>query len=151
MHELHIIQAIFSKLIMVQQTEIVLPSFTRGFHLITSSILDKLPALPYTGILQLFIQHTSAALSINENADIDVRRDMGNWFDKSVKENEPFYLHTMEGADDMPAHIKSTLVGCSISIPITGAKLNLGTWQGIYLCEFRNHGGQRTIIATILS
>ena len=151
MHELHIIQAIFSKLIMVQQTEIVLPPFTRGFHLITSSILDKLPALPYTGILQLFIQHTSAALSINENADIDVRRDMGNWFDKSVKENEPFYLHTMEGADDMPAHIKSTLVGCSISIPITGAKLNLGTWQGIYLCEFRNHGGQRTIIATIVS
>jgi secondary thiamine-phosphate synthase enzyme len=101
-------------------------------------------------VLHLFIQHTSAGLTLNENADPTVRLDFESWFNANVKENEPDYQHTYEGADDMPAHIKSTLVGNSISIPISSRKLNLGTWQGIYLCEFRNHGGRRKLVATVL-
>ncbi|MCB0508438.1 MAG: secondary thiamine-phosphate synthase enzyme YjbQ [Chitinophagales bacterium] len=134
---------------MITQYEIILPEFPRGFHLITQRVLAQIKGLPQTGIFHLFIKHTSAGLTINENADDDVRRDFASWMDRYVKENEPYYLHTIEGSDDMPAHIKSSLVGSSISIPITNGKLNLGTWQGIYLCEFRNRGGQRKLIATI--
>lgn len=112
--------------------------------------MRQLPALPKTGLLHLFIQHTSAALTINENADPDVRIDMKNIFDRLVREREPYYQHTLEGDDDMPAHAKTSLVGPSVTIPITNGRLALGTWQGIYLCEFRRHGGARRIVATII-
>lgn len=106
--------------------------------------------LPQAGLLNLFIKHTSAALSINENADPDVRTDLESIFNRLVREREPYYCHTFEGYDDMPAHAKSIITGMSLTIPITGGRLNLGTWQGIYLCEFRNHGGPRRIVATII-
>jgi len=131
------------------QEQIILPNYKRGFHIITKSIENKIGKLPNKGILHLFIKHTSAGLCINENADATVLEDMNNWFNKNVKENEPYYKHTFEGSDDMPAHIKSVIVGCEISIPITNGKLNLGIWQGIYLCEFRNNGRNRNIVATI--
>lgn len=111
--------------------------------------MGQLPPLPRVGILNLFIKHTSAALSINENADPDVRTDMKQIFDRLVRENEPYYTHTMEGPDDMPAHAKASIIGNSLTIPITNGRLNLGTWQGIYLCEFRDYGGARKIVATI--
>ena len=136
---------------MIQQIDITLPAFSRGYHLIDELILSQLPNLPKTGIFHLFIKHTSAGLTINENADPSVRVDFESIFNKIVPENEPYLTHTLEGADDMPAHIKSTLVGSSISIPITNYRLNLGTWQGIYLCEFRNYGGRRQLVATIYS
>jgi secondary thiamine-phosphate synthase enzyme len=136
---------------MVRQKTVRLPSYSRGFHLITSTIERELGELPETGLLNLLIQHTSAALTLNENADPDVRMDFDRFINKLIPENHPLYTHIMEGADDMPAHIKSSLFGASLSIPITNHKLNLGTWQGIYLCEFRNYGGSRKIIATILS
>lgn len=136
---------------MIRQVEIQLPAFPRGFHLITNHVLKSISHLPNIGVLHLFIQHTSAGLTINENASKEVLIDFENWFNKNVIENEPYYLHTIEGSDDMPAHIKSSLVGCSVSIPITNGALNLGTWQGIYLCEFRNNGGRRNLVATILS
>ena len=135
---------------MIQQTTFSLRARSRGFHLITEEVLRQLPALPQKGLLNLFIQHTSAALSINENADPDVRTDMESIFNHMVKEREPYYEHTFEGPDDMPAHAKSSIIGPSLCIPITGGRLNLGTWQGIYLCEFRNHGGPRRIVATII-
>ena len=117
----------------------------------TQEILSHLPKpLPKVGLLHLFVKHTSCGLSINENADPDVRTDMAEIFDRLVKEEEPYYDHTLEGLDDMPAHAKSTIVGVSLTIPITGGKLNLGMWQGIYLCEFRNYGGGRKIVATIV-
>ena len=128
---------------MIQQTTFSLRARSRGFHLVTEEVLRQLPALPQTGLLNLFIQHTSAALSINENADPDVRTDMESIFNHLVKEREPYYEHTFEGADDMPAHAKSSIIGPSLTIPISGGRLNLGTWQGIYLCEFRNYGGSR--------
>ena len=134
---------------MIQQTEFTLSAKRRGFHLVTREILGNLPELPKTGLLNLFVQHTSCALSINENADPDVRSDMEQIFNRLVKENEPYYDHVFEGADDMPAHAKSSLFGVSITIPITNGRLNLGTWQGIYLCEFRDYGGARSIVATI--
>lgn len=133
---------------MITQHFITLPAFPRGFHLITDQLMDQLQ-LPEKGILNVFIQHTSAGLTINENADPTVRTDMEFSFNHIVKENEPFYEHTFEGSDDMPAHIKSSMVGSSINIPITDGRLNLGTWQGIYLCEFRNHGGKRKLVVTI--
>lgn len=112
--------------------------------------MEHLPnPLPKTGLLNLFVQHTSCALSINENADPDVRSDMEKIMNHVVKENEPYYDHTLEGLDDMPAHAKCSLFGVSLTIPITNGKLNLGTWQGIYLCEFRDYGGTRSIVATI--
>jgi len=135
---------------MLTQVEITLPPFPRGFHLITEQVLDQLPVLPQSGLLHVFIKHTSAGLTINENADSDVRRDLESWFNSAVKENEPYYVHTQEGPDDMPAHIKAALTGNSISIPITNHRLNLGTWQGIYLGEFRNNGGRRKIVVTII-
>ena len=123
----------------------------RGFHLVTREILAHLGDLPETGLLHLFIQHTSAGLTINENADPDVRHDYDTYFDVIVREDQPGLRHTLEGPDDMPAHVKSTLTGHSLSIPIGGGRLMLGTWQGIYLCEFRNRGGARRIVATILA
>ena len=131
------------------QVEFTLNEKRRGFHLVTSEIMLHLPALPKVGLLNLFIKHTSAGLTINENADPDVRVDMESIFNRMVREREPYYQHTLEGDDDMPAHAKSTLVGDSLTIPITNGRLNLGTWQGIYLCEFRNYGGARHIVATI--
>ena len=135
---------------MIQQTEFVLRPRARGFHLITGEVTAHLPNLPRVGLVNLFIQHTSAALSVNENCDPDVRGDMEKIFNNLVKERESWYDHTLEGWDDMPAHAKSTLVGASLTIPITDGRFNLGTWQGIYLCEFRNHGGGRHIVATVI-
>lgn len=132
------------------QQSLSLPAMPRGYHLITDHIESNCTFLPQiqTGILHLFLQHTSASLSINENADPSVRRDFRSYFDRLAPENAPYYTHTQEGPDDMPAHLKSALLGCSLSIPITRGCLNLGTWQGIYLCEHRNHGGSRTLILT---
>jgi len=135
---------------MIHQIEFALSPKSRGCHLITQEVMAHLPkVLPQTGLLNLFIKHTSCALSINENADPDVRLDMENILNNLIKENESFYEHTLEGADDMPAHAKSSLLGVSLTIPITDGHLNLGIWQGIYLCEFRNYGGFRKIVATI--
>ena len=135
---------------MTQQIEFRLAAKRRGCHLVTREILDNLPKpLPKVGLLNLFVQHTSCALSINENADPDVRSDMEKIMNHIVKENEPYYHHVLEGSDDMPAHAKSSLFGVSITVPITNGKLNLGTWQGIYLCEFRDYGGSRSVVATI--
>ncbi len=134
---------------MVEQVEFTLRPRPRGFHLVTEEVYRHLPVLPHTGMLNLFVKHTSCALSINENADPDVRVDMESIFNRLVKEREPYYEHTLEGADDMPAHAKSVLTGVSLTIPITNGCVNLGTWQGIYLCEFRNSGGGRKIVATI--
>jgi secondary thiamine-phosphate synthase enzyme len=137
---------------MIQQVKIELKSRPRGCHLVTREITEQLPKpLPEAGLLNLFVQHTSCALSINENADPDVRTDLAKIMDRLVKENEPYYNHTLEGADDMPAHAKCSMFGVSLTIPITQGRLNLGTWQGIYLCEFRDYGGARKVIATIYS
>ena len=135
---------------MIQQTEIILRERPRGFHLVTGEITGQLPPLPRTGLLNLFVKHTSCALSINENADPDVRGDMSRIYDRLVKETEPYYNHVLEGADDKPAHAKCTLTGVSLSIHVTRGRLNLGTWQGIYLCEFRDYGGPRNIVATLI-
>lgn len=133
------------------QTEFSLAPKSRGFHLITGDVLRELPPindLRY-GLLHLFIQHTSASLTINENADPTVRQDLESHFNEFVPERAPYYRHDYEGDDDMPAHIKSCILGSSVSIPITAGHLNLGTWQGIYLCEHRNRGGGRTLVATV--
>lgn len=135
---------------MIQQVEITLRPHARGFHLVTEEIVRQLTPLPQTGLLNLFIQHTSAALSINENCDPDVRDDMEQIFNRLIRERESWYTHTLGGWDDMPAHAKSIMIGVSLSVPVTRGQLNLGTWQGIYLCEFRNHGGPRRIVATII-
>lgn len=136
---------------MVHQVEITLPEFKRGFHLITRTIEQHLPELPDKGLMHILLKHTSAALALNENADPSVRKDFEAIFNRLVPENQSYYTHTLEGSDDMPAHVKSSVVGQSITIPITAKKLNLGTWQGIYLCEFRNYGGPRNLVITILS
>lgn len=135
---------------MVSQREFTLRPRGRGFHLVTDEIVRNLPELPPTGVLHLFIRHTSAGLSINENADPDVQRDLAAIFDRLVRERERYYTHTAEGDDDMPAHAKSTLTGVDLSIPIVGGRLGLGTWQGIYLCEFRDRTAGRRIVATVL-
>jgi secondary thiamine-phosphate synthase enzyme len=133
------------------QQEFLLSAKTRGFHLITQEILTALPMLNTVdcGLLHLFIKHTSASLTISENADPTVRQDLESHFNHFVPERAPYYRHDYEGDDDMPAHIKNCLLGSSISIPITQGKLNLGTWQGLYLCEHRNQGGRRWLVATI--
>lgn len=133
------------------QKNIVLNARPRGFHLITQALIQELPELRQykIGIAHFFIQHTSASLTINENADPTVRSDFENFFNQSVKENEDYYLHTYEGSDDMPAHIKSSLLGQSVTVPISQGELNLGVWQGIYLGEHRNQGGNRRIIVTL--
>lgn len=139
------------KLISVQK-EIVLPLYQKGFHLITNEVIDHLPELEKVaiGTLHVFIKHTSASLSINEDADPSVRVDFENFFQKLVPELEPYFTHTSEGPDDMPAHLKSSILGSSVTIPITNGNLNLGTWQGIYLGEHRGNGGKRKLIITII-
>ncbi|MCS5615464.1 MAG: secondary thiamine-phosphate synthase enzyme YjbQ [Candidatus Marinimicrobia bacterium] len=133
------------------QKTITLSPKSRGFHIITDDVLKNIPELNdlKTGILQLFIKHTSASLTINENADPTVRTDFESHFNMLAPENQSYYQHTFEGSDDMPAHLKASLLGSSVSIPITDGKLNLGTWQGIYLCEHRNRGSDRKLIITI--
>lgn len=132
------------------QSELQLNAYSRGFHLITAEVLKAIPNLHLikTGMLQVFIKHTSASLTINENADPTVREDFESHISKMVPENAPYYKHNYEGPDDMPAHIKASLMGASVQIPITNGKLNLGIWQGIYLCEHRNHASGRNIIVT---
>ena len=130
---------------MVRQVEFTLKPRTRGFHLITQEVMSHLPELPETGLLHLFIKHTSCALSINENYD-----PMERIYNNLVKENQAYYTHVDEGPDDMPSHAKCSLTGVSLTIPVTSGRLNLGTWQGIYLCEFRDYGGARRIVASIL-
>ena len=136
---------------MIIQREIRIKPKARGFHLITSEILAALPALPKAGMMNLFIQHTSAGITINENADPSVRVDFETIFNKLVPENDPDYIHILEGVDDMPAHIKSSLLGTSVTIPIENGRLALGTWQGIHLGEFRNNAHERRIVCTIYS
>jgi secondary thiamine-phosphate synthase enzyme len=133
------------------QTEIRLEARPRGFHLVTREILAALPQLAgvRAGFLQLFLQHTSASLTINENADPDVRADLARWLDRAVPENAPYFEHTAEGPDDMPAHVKASLLGCAVMIPIRQGRLALGTWQGIYLGEHRADGGRRSVLATV--
>jgi secondary thiamine-phosphate synthase enzyme len=136
---------------MIQQTEISLLPMRRGLHLITDMILRAVPGLPETGIMNIFLGHTSAGLTINENADPSARADLEGILDHMVPEDRPYYTHTIEGSDDMPSHAKSSIVGTSLTIPITGGRPNLGTWQGIYLCEFRDDGGRRRLVITVLS
>jgi secondary thiamine-phosphate synthase enzyme len=132
------------------QKEINLKPFSRGYHLITAEIINEIPEISKISIgqLQVFIKHTSASLTINENADASVRDDFESHLNIMVPENMPYYIHTFEGADDLPAHIKSSLMGNTVQIPITNGKLNLGIWQGIYLCEHRNYGGSRKLVLT---
>ncbi len=133
------------------QKEITLSPKPRGFHIVTNEILNKIPGLSefQVGIAHIFICHTSASLTLNENVSPDVRLDFESSFNNLVPENEPYYRHTLEGLDDMPAHIKSSILGSSITVPVTNGSFNLGTWQGIYLCEHRNRGGSRKLIVTI--
>lgn len=133
------------------QKDIQLKSRSRGFHLITQDVLAELPELRQVsvGLLHVFIQHTSASLTINENADPTVRQDFESHFNRAVPEDQPDYLHNDEGSDDLPAHIKASLLGSSVSLPIKNGRLNVGTWQGIYLCEHRNHGGSRRLVLTL--
>ena len=136
---------------MIWQKEITLPAQKRGYHLITEIIAQQLPELPQTGILNIFIKHTSAALTINENYDPSVRTDFETFLTRLTPDDPKLFTHTLEGEDDMPAHIKASFTGSSIQIPITNHQLNLGQWQGIYLCEFRHNGGQRKLVITIYS
>lgn len=133
------------------QTKIILNPRLRGFHLITDEILSQLPELRdyRVGMAHIFIQHTSASLALNENASPDVRRDLERHFRELAPENAPYYEHTLEGPDDMPAHIKAVLIGSSLTLPISNGRFNLGTWQGIYLCEHRERGGRRKLIVTL--
>ncbi|HLW96386.1 MAG TPA: secondary thiamine-phosphate synthase enzyme YjbQ [Solirubrobacteraceae bacterium] len=132
------------------QRRIDLAARDRGFHLITRDVLDALPELAglEVGLLNLLLQHTSASLSLNENVSPDVRRDLERWFEESVPERAGYWTHTLEGSDDMPAHVKASILGASLTLPIASGRLALGTWQGIYLCEHRDHGGPRSIVAT---
>ncbi|MBO9354195.1 YjbQ family protein [Bordetella petrii] len=136
---------------MWMQKSLTLAARPRGFHLVTDEILDQMPELRRVkiGLMHVFIQHTSASLTLNENADPTVRADFERYFNHAVRENEPYYRHTCEGSDDLPAHLKSSLLGASLSIPISGGRPCLGTWQGIYLCEHRNRGGARTVVVTV--
>ena len=136
---------------MTRQHILTLPPFRRGFHLVTSQVLEAAGQLPDAGIMHVMIQHTSAGLTLNENADASVRHDFESFMNHLVPENHPLYSHIYEGADDMPAHLKASLVGSSVTVPISKGRLNLGTWQGIYLCEFRNHGGSRRLVISIVS
>jgi len=136
---------------MVVQKTITLSAKSRGFHLITRELLQAVGELPESGLMHVLIQHTSAGLTLNENADPSVRDDFESFMNDLVPENHPLYSHIYEGADDMPAHLKASLIGHSVTLPITGGKLNLGTWQGIYLGEFRNHGGSRRLLITMIT
>jgi secondary thiamine-phosphate synthase enzyme len=134
------------------QKEILLPAMPRGFHLVTDLIEMEVPEIEEigAGLMHVFIKHTSASLTLNENADPTVREDFEAHFDRAVPENAPYYRHTAEGPDDMPAHIKASLMGNSVTIPITSGRLDLGTWQGIYLCEHRDQGGPRRLVITVM-
>lgn len=136
---------------MIQQTQFSLGPFPRGFHLVTREVMRQLPELPTSGLLHLFVQHTSCALSINENCDPDVRHDLKEIMERIVPDGDPRYWHQDEGPTDMSAHAKSSMIGVSLTIPIVDCHLALGMWQGIYLCEFREGGGARRIVATIVS
>lgn len=136
---------------MIQQKEITLPAFRRGYHLVTRLIEEKLPELPEAGLLHILVKHTSAGITLNENADPTVRTDFENFMNKMIPEDDPVYIHTYEGSDDMPAHQKSAVIGAEITVPITRRRLNLGTWQGIYFCEFRDYGGPRRVVLTVFS
>jgi len=136
---------------MIRQLEISLPPFKRGYHIITGIIKKEIGELPEKGLLNIFIKHTSAAITLNENADPTVTDDFERFMNVLVPDGSPLFRHTDEGADDMPAHIKSSFFGQTLTIPITNYKLNLGTWQGIYLCEFRNHAGSRRLVLTVYS
>lgn len=133
------------------QKEIRLSPKRRGFHLVTDEIVRQVPELSQisVGLMHIFIQHTSASLTINENADPTVREDFESFFNRAVPEDQPYYRHTDEGSDDLPAHIKASLLGTSVSLPIANGRLNTGIWQGIYLCEHRNHGGSRSLVVTL--
>jgi len=133
------------------QRDIVLTPRPRGFHLITGEVLEQAPEIARiaVGLAHLFIRHTSASLALNENADPDVRRDLEAYFDRAVPENAPYFRHTLEGPDDMPAHIKAVMIGSGLTLPVRHGRLHLGTWQGIYLCEHRNHGGPRRLVLTL--
>ena len=133
------------------QKEITINQKPRGFHLITDEVVSAIPEIQKIdmGTIQVFMKHTSASLTINEDADPTVRADFESHFDQMVPENAPYYRHTFEGTDDMPAHLKSSILGSSVNIPVTNGILNLGTWQGIYLCEHRNHGGSRRLVVTV--
>jgi secondary thiamine-phosphate synthase enzyme len=133
------------------QRELLLPPAPRGFHLITGNVTEALPELSgvRAGLLHVFVRHTSASLTLNENASPDVRRDFAAWFDRAVPEDAPYWTHTLEGPDDMPAHVKSSLLGPSLSLPVADGRLGLGTWQGIYLCEHRDRGGSRSLLLTL--
>lgn len=134
---------------MIYQKEISLQGFKRGYHLITHLIEKEIPQSIESGILNVFVKHTSAGITLNENADPSVRDDFNSFVDELIPENHPTYTHTYEGSDDMPAHLKSSVIGATINIPITNGRLNVGTWQGIYFCEFRNRGGARRLVLTV--
>jgi secondary thiamine-phosphate synthase enzyme len=136
---------------MIQQRQISLQGYKRGYHLITSVIESSFSDLPEKGLLHILVKHTSAGITLNENADPSVRRDFNAFLDDLIPDNYPGFSHTMEGKDDMPAHLKSSILGQSLTIPITNHQLNLGTWQGIYFCEFRNQGGSRQLVLTVYS
>jgi secondary thiamine-phosphate synthase enzyme len=136
---------------MIQQTEIILNDYKRGYHIITNKIENAFNEFPRFGLLNIFVKHTSAGLTINENADPSVRQDFNSFINKLIPENDSTYTHTFEGADDMPAHLKASIIGQSLTLPITNGKLNLGTWQGVYFCEFRNFGGKRKLLLTLYS
>ena len=136
---------------MVEQLEIKLPPYKRGIHIITAAIEAQLPALPEAGIINIFLRHTSAGITLNENADPTVRSDLNDFLDRIAPDDSSGYRHRFEGADDMPAHIKSSLTGQSLTLPVRGGRMDLGTWQGICLCEFRNSGGARSLTVTIIS
>jgi secondary thiamine-phosphate synthase enzyme len=136
---------------MINQYKVRLPAMPRGVHLIDEYIHKAIHRWPQTGLCNIFIQHTSAALAINEGADPDVRTDLNRIYDKLIPENEPYYTHTDEGPDDMPSHAKAVLTGCSLTIPISDGELALGTWQKIYLCEFRNKASGRDLVITLSS
>ena len=133
------------------QHQIRLPPFPRGFHLVTREVEEGVPELSRigVGVAHVFIRHTSASLTLNENASRDVLRDFATWFDQAVPDGAPYWTHTLEGDDDMPAHIKSSLLDSSLTIPVSDGRLALGTWQGIYLCEHRDHGGSRSLVVTV--
>lgn len=136
---------------MIYQKEISLKDYRRGYHLITRLIEEQLPELPEKGLLNILVKHTSAGITLNENADPTVRTDFETFINKLIPENDPGFIHTYEGDDDMPAHLKSSVIGSSLTVPVTNHRLNLGTWQGIYFCEFRNYGGTRKLVLTVYS
>lgn len=136
---------------MVIQKSITMSPVPRGFHLITQEVVEAIGKLPDAGLMHVLIKHTSAGLTLNENADPSVRVDFESFINHLIPENHPSYTHIFEGDDDMPAHLKSSIIGSTVTIPITNGRLNLGTWQGIYLCEFRDHGGARRLVITVTS